>query len=515
MAPTAMPPSRDPGPLLELQTEIESFLKSLQHPVLVEDGAEVLDLTAANWRVSIDFGKLMFEAWNPVRSFARRVEELAYRDRGQMGLFVRKPGGRGTGTLELRELKRQGREDRRQSRPRFSRELLAMLQGEYPGWRFERVSQRSDREHSFSAWYTRGLARRGTTGWAFLGLSEGEPAAAADAALAFGLIWLDWLRGNSGRVTLGGLKLFLPPKAVEVTAHRAAHLNHRALQVEIVEWKPEAKRPIAIDLKDFGNVETRLVPLRRREEIVKRHQSLVQDLLGDDAGRVDVVPDASGDALSLRVLGLEIARIEGRLAPRVYFGLEGSVRRFEEETREEFRHFLDRVLETRRAGSSETSHDYYRLQAERWLESMLVRDPIKIDPAFHPDHIYPQVPAFSGTDRGVIDIMGATRQGRLAVIELKLQEEINLPLQGLDYWLRVKWLHEAGDLQKFGYFPGTGLGPAAPALYLVCPAFRFHSTIDRVIRYFHPSIEIVQVGLNESWREGVKVLFRRALRSGR
>ena len=513
MAPTAMPSPRDPGTLLGLQSEIEAFLKSLRHPVLVEDGAEVLDLTAASWRVSIEFGKLMFEAWNPVRSFARRVEELAYRDRGQMGLFVRKPGARGTGTLELRELKHKGREDRRQSRPRFSRDLLAMLQGEYPGWRFERVSRRSDREHSFSAWYTRGLARRGTTGWAFLGLSETEPASAADAALAFGLIWLDWLRGNSGRVTMGGLKLFLPSRAVEVIAHRAAHLNHRALQIEIFEWKPEAKRPVAVDLKDFGNVETRLVPLRRREEIVERHKALVRDLLGGNTGRVDVVPDASGDALSLRVLGLEIARIEGRLAPRVYFGLEGSIRRLEENAREEFRHFLNGVLETRRAGSGKARHDYYRLQAERWLESMLVRDPSKLDPAFHPGHIYPQVPAFSGTDRGVIDILGATRQGRLAVIELKLQEEISLPLQGLDYWLRVKWLHEAGDLQKSGYFPGAGLSPAPPALYLVCPAFRFHSSIERVIRYFDPSIEIVQVGLNENWREGVKVLFRRALRS--
>jgi hypothetical protein len=510
-----MPPPRDPGPLLELQNEIETFLKSLRHPVLVEDGAEVLDLTAAKWRVSVEFGKLMFEAWNPGRSFARRVEELAYRDRGQMGLFVRKHGGRGTGTLELRELKLRGREDRRQSRPLFSRELLAMLQAEYPGWHFERVSERSDREHSFSAWYTRGLARRGTTGWAFLGLSESEPVAAADEALAFGIIWLDWLRGHSDRVTVSGLKLFLPSRAVEVTAHRAAHLNHRALQIEIFEWKPEAERAVAVDLKDFGNVETRLVPLGRREEIVERHQALVRDLLGDNAGRVDAVPDASGDALSLRVLGLEIARIEGRLAPRVYFGLEGSVRRLEEDNREAFRLFLDHLLETRRAGSGEPAHDYYRLQGERWLESMLVRDPTKLDSSLHPGHVYPQVPAFSGSERGIIDILCATRQGRLAVIELKLQEEINLPLQGLDYWLRVKWLHEAGDFQKFGYFPGIGLAPSAPVLYLVCPAFRFHSSIERVVRYFNPAIEIVQVGLNDNWREGVKILFRRAMRSAR
>lgn len=509
-----MPRPRDPSPLLELQVEIETFLKSLEHPVLAEDGAEVLDLTAAEWRVSLERGKLIFEAWNPARSYARRVEDVAYRDRGRLGLFVRKPGGRGTGTLEFRDLARARGDGRHGSRPRFSQELRAMLQREYPGWRFERVSRRSDREHSFSAWYTRGFARRGTTGWAFLGLSENEPLAAADAVLAFGIIWLDWLRSHSDRVTLGGLKLFLPPKAVEVTAHRAAHLNRRALQVEIFEWESGAAAPVPVDLKDFGNVETRLIPFRHREELVERHQALVRDLVGDYVERVDVVPDASGNALSLRVLGLEIARVEGLLAPRVFFGLEGSVQRLRDQDRDEFRLFVERVLETRRAGSGDATHDFFRLQSERWLESLLVRDPTKVEPAFHPDHIYPQVPAFSGTDRGVIDILGVTREGRLAVIELKLQEEINLPLQGLDYWLRVKWLHGRGQFQQFGYFPGVALTSAAPVLYLVCPAFRFHSTIERVARYLDPSIEIIQVGLNDGWREGVKILFRRAMRSG-
>ncbi|MBI1941481.1 MAG: hypothetical protein HYS33_08255, partial [Acidobacteria bacterium] len=293
----------------------------------------------------------------------------------------------------------------------------------------------------------------------------------------------------------------------------AAHLNRRALQVEIFDWKPGANRPAPVDLKDFGNVETRLVPLRHREELVGRHRALVRDLLGDDTARVDVVPDASGNALSLRVLGLEVARIEGRLAPRVYFGLEGSVQKLTADSREDFRLFLERVLETRRPGGSDTTHDFYRLQAERWLESLLVRDPTKIEPALLPEHIYPQVPAFSGVDRGVIDILGVRRDGQLAVIELKLQEEIHLPLQGLDYWVRVKWLHERGQFQQFGYFPGVALAASPPALYLVGPAFRFHSSIERVVRYLDPSIEIIQVGLNDSWRQGVKVLFRRAMRS--
>ncbi len=38
----------------------------------------------------------------------------------------------------------------------------------------------------------------------------------------------------------------------------------------------------------------------------------------------------------------------------------------------------------------------------------------------------------------MIDVLTLTREGRLAVLELKADEDIHLPLQGLDYWARVR-----------------------------------------------------------------------------
>lgn len=505
-----MPAFRLNDELRILQGEIERFLGSLQHPIFVEDEVELFDLTAASWRLSIEFDKLLLEIWNQSRSVVRRVEEIAYRDRGKLGLFVRKGGGRGTATMEIRELHPAGRRQPGESRASYRRQLVAMLEREHAGWRLERVSHRSDREHSFSAWYTRGQARRGTTAWAFLGLSPDEAPAAGDALLAYGLIWLDHLRGRAERCSVGGLKLFAPPGAIELTAHRAVYLNSRALEIEILSWKPGDAPPAVVDLRDYGNVETHLTPRRQGEALLARHADLLRDMLGESSSHVDVVADAPANALSLRVLGLEVARIEGLLAPRAFFGLEGSYRRLEPDSQPAFREFLDQVLRMRRADSPDTRHDVYRLQAERWLESLLVRDISKVDPALSPDFVYPQVPAFSGQDRGVIDILAVTRHGRLAVVELKLDEDLNLPLQGLDYWLRVKWLHERGQFQEFGYFPGIELAPDPPLLYLVSPAFRFHSTSDRLIRYLAPSIEVIKVGINQRWRGGVEVLFRRA-----
>jgi hypothetical protein len=497
-----------PEVLRELQGEIESLLQRLHHPTLVENEVVLIDLTSAQWRLSIEFGKLIFTAWNSAKSFSRRVEELAYRDRDRFGIFVRKPGGRESATLEFRELRAAPVVGRTAGRTGYRQQLTSLLERDYRGWKFQRVSNRSDREHSFSAWYTRGLATQGRSAWAFLGLSEEEATAAADGVLAFGLIWLDWLRSQADRVAITQLKLFLPPAAISVIAHRAAYLNARALNVEIYEWRAGQPSATPVDRKDYGNVETRLAPRRQAELLKENHSSLLHGLLGGLSAGIEIVPDSTATNTSLRIAGLEVARIEGQLAPRIYFGLEGSFRRLDESCHDEFRAFLREVRRIRCADSPHPQHEFYRLQSERWLESMLYKDITRLDPALSPDHVYPQVPAFSGSDRGVIDLLTTTRRGRLAVVELKVHEEINLPLQGLDYWLRVNWLESRNQFQEFGYFQGCELSPAPPLLYLVSPAFRFHSTTEKLLRYFDRKIEVILIGINDSWRKDIQVLFR-------
>ncbi|TAM79163.1 MAG: hypothetical protein EPN47_19335 [Acidobacteria bacterium] len=500
--------------LCALQHEVEAFIQSLAHPVVVEDEVELFDLTSARWQLSTQFNKLLFEAWNPTRTLARRVEEVAYRDGGRLGVFVRKPHARETSVIEFRELHPQQRKGRERERSAFRQEFVAMLKQEFQGWRLEKVTNRSDREHSFSTWYTRGLARQGRTGCAFIGLSRGEAPAAADAVLAFGLIWLDWLRNRSDRATVPRLRIYLPREAVGLNAQRAAAINHRAVQLELFEWNGGGERPARVVLETAGDVSTRLVRHRPNEALISRHRELLRDLLSDDVDRVMMATDTSGKFVSVRVAGLEIARIEGDLSPKIYFGLEGSIRRLDDNSQDGFRNFVSRVLARRNAASEDTTDEFYRLQSERWLESMLVSNITRIDPALSPGFAYPQVPAFSRTDRGVIDILSVTRGGRLAVIELKLEEQINLPFQALDYWLRVEKLRQERKFQDYGYFPGVALADAKPTLYLVVPAFRFHSTTTRMLRYLDPSITVMQIGINDQWRQGIKALFRRELRAG-
>ena len=109
----------------------------------------------------------------------------------------------------------------------------------------------------------------------------------------------------------------------------------------------------------------------------------------------------------------------------------------------------------------------------------------------------------------MVDVLTVTHAGRLAVVELKADEDIHLPLQGIDYWSRVQWHHARGEFPRFGYFEDCELSAEKPLLFLVAPALHVHPATDTLLRYLAPEIEWEFVGIDERWREGVKVVFRK------
>ena len=185
------------------------------------------------------------------------------------------------------------------------------------------------------------------------------------------------------------------------------------------------------------------------------------------------------------------------------------------------RDLVQRLFERRHAGGS-AKDPLFRMQPEAWLESSLRQN---IGPLtegqgslaqFDPEHVYAQVPAFQASDRGMLDLLTVTRDGRLAVLELKADEDMHFALQGLDYWLRVRWHHTQtvdsstglGAFQSHGYFPGMRLSPEPPRLYLVAPSLRIHPATQTVLRYVKPEVEWTLLGLGEAWRDQVKVITR-------
>jgi len=112
-------------------------------------------------------------------------------------------------------------------------------------------------------------------------------------------------------------------------------------------------------------------------------------------------------------------------------------------------------------------------------------------------------------------VLTLTRESRLAILELKADEDIHLPLQGIDYWSRVAWHHERGEFHKFGYFAGRELSPQLPLLLMVAPALRVHPATDTLLRYISPDIEWALLGIDERWRKQLKVVFRKHSTKGK
>ena len=163
----------------------------------------------------------------------------------------------------------------------------------------------------------------------------------------------------------------------------------------------------------------------------------------------------------------------------------------------------------------------FRMQPERWLESEFRKGLANLLPIVRGDAVYSQVPALSCGDRGMLDLLAVDRNGRLCVIELKADEDLQLPMQALDYWIRVRALNAdrqrtpRGDrllsaFERQGYFPGTEVSDLLPRLILAAPALRIHPANQPVLRYFSPEVDWELLALGEHWRTELKIIFRKS-----
>ncbi|MGB6803238.1 MAG: hypothetical protein WBE31_13295, partial [Candidatus Sulfotelmatobacter sp.] len=341
-----------------------------------------------------------------------------------------------------------------------------------------------------------------------------ETQSSIDAALTFGILWLDVCRrAKTANVLVEGLKMFVPTGTSALVRERMANLNRDAAKWQLFEFDERHDALVEIDCADRGNVATRLVHAA--------DDAAARERFKDSIARVQqVLPNCEISVLSaaeiaFRWRGLEFAQarlggIPGSFhsAEEVVFGVGAEERILEGGNEAEFTE-LAHCLRDARHPYGPRQHPLWRLRPERWLESLVVGDVSVVDGRLEPSCRYSQVPAFSAADRAMIDVLTTTRTGRLAVVELKADEDIHLPLQGLDYWSRVEWHHARGEFPRFGYFEGRELSAEKPLLFLVAPALHVHPATDTLLRYLSPEIEWEFVGIDERWREGVKVVFRK------
>lgn len=480
-----------------------------------EDGRLLAGLAEPRSEVTEKGGRVMLHLWSSEKNLVRRVLGLGEESPGHLLLEIERFGRAKPGRLELR-LRKSQRVRTRLTREKFLDRFRQLLAQQFPDEEVHSLTAAPDLEHSFSGRYPRGVMGQGQRAAAVLGVSPEEDAAAIDAALTFGLLWLAWtrehpaqgVRGASARHrVIEGLRLFLPAGASAVTAHRVQGLVPEA-GIEIYEVDTERWRVRRVGPSELGNAASHLTLRRESEHLLAsaaQTAARLRALAREAAQAIDTVVVPGAYDVAFRFRGFEFARWrngallevtpEGRLAPT---NLDSP----------RWRERLDELAARRDPAAADVNHPLYRAQGERWLESLVAADPTRIEPRLDPRFVYPQLPAFSSSDRAVLDLLGATRDGRLVVIELKVSEDMQLIVQALDYWLRVRWHQLQGDFRSLGYFPGLALQDKPPLLYVVAPGLRFHPSTGIVLRFLSVEVELMRVGLNEHWRQGLQVVFR-------
>jgi len=95
----------------------------------------------------------------------------------------------------------------------------------------------------------------------------------------------------------------------------------------------------------------------------------------------------------------------------------------------------------------------------------------------------------------------------VAIVELKAVEHPVFLLQAAKYWLPIRRHLEQADFPRYGYFSSVALQANPPLVYLVAPALRFHPTTEICSVICILQVEVVRVGLAESWRRGLCVVL--------
>lgn len=149
-------------------------------------------------------------------------------------------------------------------------------------------------------------------------------------------------------------------------------------------------------------------------------------------------------------------------------------------------------------GTSERLEHQFEVAVRRNLEI--------IDPTLQPAAAHDQVLSSLGLERSILDLLTVDTAGRLCVIELKVDEDMQLPLQALDYWIQIYSHARRGELNAL--FAAPVAASASPRLLLVAPANAFHPTNAKILRYFSPEIHVERIGVNSDWNRRLTVVMR-------
>ena len=486
----------------DLEARLRDFTAAAEVEVR-ENGGRSVPFSGLSWEIRGAAEKPLLHLWSENYNVTRRVLAITDHSDERLALAVECFGRKKPERLEFVRVEFQ-RSVRDLSREEFCGRLERILGEQFPDETLESLTVAPDLGHSLSGNYARGILRRGSLRWAVLGAPAGESAEAAENSLTFALLWLERARESARRGIVTGVRVIVPKGTGSIVGHRIPALRAE-LSIELYEQDPVSETLERLDPAALGNIESRLVPYRETQLLVDRARPALDSVIALSPQNLTVHPSVPTREVWVRFQGLAVARWEDG---RIFFGATNSQEELTATSRPRLQPWLKELESYRHPLASDTRHPLYRAQPERWLEATVAKDVTLIDAALDPRFVYSQVFAKSGGEHRILDLLCVTRRGRLAILELKANEHIHLPLQAAAYWLRIRQHLEEGDFARLGYFPGVELQSKPPLVYLVAPALRFHPATDVLLRHLSPEMEAVRVGIAENWRRGISVVIR-------
>jgi hypothetical protein len=509
--------------LLYLQdiAEIESAHRAILEHIhehndwfFAQEGGAPLALSRDEFDFSIAHGRLMFSCWTETGSHTWRIaawdcsgEKLLLKASRRMGAEVATlelvPRASGKVIVMSIAAARQARCEKLAqvvsevlTRAKIERAVLSPgMRRDQPG-RYARIILRLPRERvAVTATVAQSDARN------------------VDSMFSSALLWFNRLRQRPKRPVIERLLMIVEPQTREAARQRHALLRDVLRPTidlfEIDESGQELTQVRPWERKDLWRKRLARFPPVTEAESSER----VREIVTQASHAVDVVKSRHGQ--TLRYHGLPFARVRRVMdRDRVWFGIEGSRRRLLDDYHEPDWNKLWRDLETYRSESCrDRKHWLYRAAGEAWLESILRRDISKLDPGLIVAPLHAQFRTSHGGAFGAggarpIDLLALRHDGRLAVIELKVNEDREHVFQGVDYWRRVEAHRRRGHISSAKLFGERELSDESPLVYLVAPTLRFHPSFPTLARTIAPDVEIYRFDINEDWRAGVRVVRR-------
>ena len=501
-----------PDEITRLRYTLEAFLLGGDFE-LYEDERRIGAVSPEQVSAEMSYGKLILSCWGDGWSKSWRV--VGGNDSG-LGLTLdcTRQMGLARSMLELRRGERSDAPPK--SRRDYCKRLAALVESNLAGIVVKHaIVARNDRK-SMSGSYARLImtdkGKGGRPVMAGIGAASAEHQTTTDRLLGAGLIWADRLR-SIGQI-VEGLYIFVPRERALTLATRLTAIKHDKLKISMYEVDEQKGSISPVEPFDQGDLAENFGKTARRaiwpdmDGLPVPVRRLVDSIVGIAPDYIESHLRAGSVVLSIR--GLPFARvIVGR--KRACFGSDGIERDLTDSNRRELESLVSDVISTRTPWSDDRNSSIYRAYGERWLESLLLRDASAVDANIDTRYVYSQVPIYRGELRTFIDLLSATVSGRLVVMELKVSEDSDFPLQALDYWLKVGWHHQRGDFERRGYFRDVSLLTLPPLLYLVAPLFRFHATTALIASCISEQVPVYRIGINDDWRAGVRVLLRERL----